>query len=274
MIDRLKNELLKISKTRDTFQYIQNKNEFLSIVFELKTSCINAFISVDYSPKRCSNTAIDMRLKSIAQDRQMFADGSTFESHFGDDRRIAMTNLQYDIETRILTGEIVWPTTYFGSKTWEYEIEFDLCFEKIINGSIDKYNESGELFDCYPLCDPSFPDQDFKLKIETIEPVPLTKRKSEWMESLFCDSFLNEIDGVRDYLLALFTDSRQLELFGLKLSNLDVQNSHNNLQIRLMSPKWIANKESQMNLFDRISSVCLFDLKICRLMKLCRHFPN
>ena len=88
-----------------------------------------------------------------------------------------MTNLDYDIETRILTGEIVWPTTYFQSKTWEYEIEFDLCFEKIINGSIDKYNDKGELFDCYPLCDPALSDQDFKLKIETTEQSLLTKRK-------------------------------------------------------------------------------------------------
>ena len=137
-----------------------------------------------------------------------------------------MTNLDYDIETRILTGEIVWPTTYFRSKTWEYEIEFDLCFEKIINGSIDKYNEVGELFDCYPLCDPALPDQDFKLKDETTEQSLLTKR-----QPFFNEKFFNEIDETQDYLLALNNASKQSKLFGLKL-NIDAEKSHDYLQVK------------------------------------------
>ena len=127
----------------------------------------------------------------------------------------AMTNLDYDIETRILTGEIVWPTTYFRSKTWEYEIEFDLCFEKIINGSIDKYNEEGELFDCYPLCDPALPDQDFKLKV------------------VFNEKFFNEIDETQDYLLALNNASKESKLFGLK-SNINAEKSPDYLQTKLV----------------------------------------
>ena len=136
-----------------------------------------------------------------------------------------MRNLDYDIETRILTGEIVWPTTYFRSKTWEYEIEFDLCFEKIINGSIDKYNEGGELFDCYPLCDPALPDQDFKL-VETREQSLLTKRQSG-----FNEKFFNEIDETQDPLLALNNASKKSKLFGLKL-NIDAEKSHHYLQIK------------------------------------------
>ena len=139
-----------------------------------------------------------------------------------------MTNLDYDIETRILTGEIMWPTTYFRSKIWEYEIEFDLCFEKIINGSIDKYNEKGELFDCYPLCYPALPDQDFKLKVETTEQSLLTTR-----QSVFNEKFFNEIDEKQDYLLALNNASEQSKLFGLK-SNINAEKSHDYLQIKLV----------------------------------------
>ena len=90
MIDRLKHELMKISPTSDTFQFIQNKNEFLSIVFVIDIFGLNAFISIDHSPIKCSNTAIDKKMKSIAEDRQTFSDGSTFKSHFGDNRRIGM----------------------------------------------------------------------------------------------------------------------------------------------------------------------------------------
>ena len=140
-----------------------------------------------------------------------------------------MTNLDYDIETRILRGEIVWPTTYFRSKTWEYEIEFDICFKKIINGSIDKYNEEGELFDCYPLCDPALPDQDFKLKVETTEQSLLTKKKSG-----FNEKFFNEIDETQDYLFALNNASKQSKLFGFKLSNLDAEKSDDYMQIKLV----------------------------------------
>ena len=139
-----------------------------------------------------------------------------------------MTNLDYDIETRILTGEIVWPTTYFRSKTWEYEIEFDLCFEKIINGSIDKYNEEGELFDCYPLCDPALPDQDFKLKVETKERSLLTKR-----QSVFNEKFFNEIDETQDYLLVPNNTSKQSKLFGLK-SNINAEKSHHYSRIKMV----------------------------------------
>ena len=90
MIDRLKDELTKISPMRDTFQFIQNNNEFLSIVFVIDQLGFSAFILIDHSPKRCSNTAIDKKMKSIVEDRQTFSDGSTFQSHFGDNRRIGM----------------------------------------------------------------------------------------------------------------------------------------------------------------------------------------
>ena len=90
MIDRLKHELMKISPMKDTFQYIQNNDEFLSIVFIIDQLGFNAFISIDHSPIRCSNTAIDKKMKSIVEDRQTFSDGSTFKSHFGDNLRIGM----------------------------------------------------------------------------------------------------------------------------------------------------------------------------------------
>ena len=90
MIDRLKNELTKISPMRETFQFIQNNNEFLSIVFVIDQLSFNAFISIDHSPIRSSNTTIDKKMKSIVEDRQTFSDGSTFQSHFGENRRIGM----------------------------------------------------------------------------------------------------------------------------------------------------------------------------------------
>ena len=90
MVDRLKHELMKISPMRDTFRYIQNNNEFLSIVFVIDQLGFNAFISTDHSPIRCSNAAIETKMKSIVEDRQTFSDGSTFQSHFGDNRRIGM----------------------------------------------------------------------------------------------------------------------------------------------------------------------------------------
>ena len=90
MIVRLKHELMKISPMRDTFQFIQNNNEFLSIIFVIDQLCFNAFISIDHSPIRCSKTAIDKRMKSIVQNRQTFSDGSTFKSRFGDNRKIDM----------------------------------------------------------------------------------------------------------------------------------------------------------------------------------------
>ena len=74
-----------------------------------------------------------------------------------------MKNLKYESEKRLLTGLVHWPKIYFGSKIWEYEIEFDADFEKIIGGSIYHYDENGDYFDCYPLCDPDLPNQHFKL---------------------------------------------------------------------------------------------------------------
>ena len=88
MIDRLKNELLKISDTKETYQYLQNNDEFLSIIFVIDSYDLNAFISIDCTPIRCSNTAKGIKINSILNSRQLFSDGSTFDAHFATDRKI------------------------------------------------------------------------------------------------------------------------------------------------------------------------------------------
>ena len=75
-----------------------------------------------------------------------------------------MTNIKYEENNRFLTGFIEWPKIYFGSKKWEYEMEFDAEFRNLINGSIYQYDENGDYLDCYPLCDPELPDENFKLQ--------------------------------------------------------------------------------------------------------------
>ena len=132
-----------------------------------------------------------------------------------------MTNLNFDIQSRTLTGEIEWPALYFGTKTWEYEMEFDPSFKKIINGSIDQYDESGELHDCYPLCDPELPDQDFKLK--ELSPLKIN------------ENFFNHVHEPQDNSLTtkkIFTVSRQVEQFGLKSITSNDEKSHNDFEIR------------------------------------------
>lgn len=72
-------------------------------------------------------------------------------------------NLKYKCEKHLLTGIINWPKIYFGFKKSEYEIKFDSDFKKIIGGSIYHYDEIGDFIDCYPLCDPDLPNQNFQL---------------------------------------------------------------------------------------------------------------
>ena len=88
MIDRLKNELLKISEPKEAYHFIQNKNEFMSIIFVIDTPGINGFISIDHPSMKCLNTEDDIKIKSINQDRQFFSDGSTFESYFEKENKI------------------------------------------------------------------------------------------------------------------------------------------------------------------------------------------
>ena len=77
-----------------------------------------------------------------------------------------MTNITYKDNNRFLTGFIEWPKVYFGSKKWEYEIEFDAQFKNLISGTIYQYDENDDYLDCYPLCDPDLPDENFKLQID------------------------------------------------------------------------------------------------------------
>ena len=95
MIDRLVYELKRISETNEVFQFMQNNNEFLSIVFVISSFGFNAFLSVKQSPIRSTNTDIDVKIKSILDARQTFSDGSTFKSHFKDDLRIGMVYIPY-----------------------------------------------------------------------------------------------------------------------------------------------------------------------------------
>ena len=139
-----------------------------------------------------------------------------------------MKNLQYDAEKRILTGEIEWPKIYFGTKTWVYEIEFDSSFEKIINGSIDQYNNSGELFDCYRLCDPKIPDQDFKLKTDAMETALSRTKKCNHSASIASNEELfHQVHETQDSSLAISkinNATNQAKQFGLKLTIWNDQN--------------------------------------------------
>ena len=142
-----------------------------------------------------------------------------------------MTNLQYDAEKRILTGEIEWPKLYFGTKTWEYEIEFDSSFEKIINGSIDQYNNSGELFDCYRLCDPKIPHQDFKLKTDAMETALSRKKKCNLsVSNASNEKLFHQVHETHDSSLAISkinNATKQAKQFGLKLTMWNDQNCIN-----------------------------------------------
>ena len=79
-----------------------------------------------------------------------------------------MTNIKYEDNNRFLTGFIEWPKIYLGSKKWEYEMEFDAEFRNLINGTIYQYDKNGDYLDCYPLCDPELPDENFKLQNDTL----------------------------------------------------------------------------------------------------------
>ena len=79
-----------------------------------------------------------------------------------------MSNINYDEEKRVLSGFIEWPKIYSGAKTWEYEMIFDAEFGKIVNGSIYQYEENGDYFDCYPLCDEKLPNEHFMLKTDRL----------------------------------------------------------------------------------------------------------
>ena len=81
---------------------------------------------------------------------------------------LEMTNITYEENNRFLTGFIQWPKSYFGSKKWEYEMEFDVEFKNLVSGTIYQYDENDDYFDCYPLCDPDLPDENFKLQIDKV----------------------------------------------------------------------------------------------------------
>ena len=47
-------------------------------------------------------------------------------------------------------------------------MEFDAVFKNVISGTIYQYDEDDHYIDCYPLCDPDLPDENFKLQIDKL----------------------------------------------------------------------------------------------------------
>ena len=80
----------KLYESKQVFHYLQNNNEFLSIVFIINSSELNAFISVENDASRASSTKMEKKIKSILNARRVFADGSSFKTHFNNDMRLGM----------------------------------------------------------------------------------------------------------------------------------------------------------------------------------------
>ena len=136
-----------------------------------------------------------------------------------------MKKLAYNQEKRTLKAVVEWPKNYFGTKTWEYEVEFDPDFKNLIDGSIDQYDDNGDLFDCYPLCDPDIPDQNFKLNIENPDFANAMKSTYENGCSIkFNPKFFDEIYDPKtntEFIENLSTTVSRTMKFGLKISSLE-----------------------------------------------------
>lgn len=87
MIGKLEHEMRKISVTKQTFQYKQNNNEFLSILIVFNARGLNASLSVAFTPLKdeCPNSN---KINSIIKNQRKFSDGTSFESHFREDQKI------------------------------------------------------------------------------------------------------------------------------------------------------------------------------------------
>ena len=166
-----------------------------------------------------------------------------------------MKNLKYDADKRLLRGTIEWPLTYFGTKTWEYELKFDLEFQNLIDGFIDQYDDDGDLYDCYPLCDPDLPNQNFNLMNDERNSIYSKNNDCKINKSfeLNNDYFGNQLhsDANLEVVENMESISCRSMKYGFKISNLDGTQTMQNFEI----DKSIISKFLPVIIFFKISLI-------------------
>ena len=85
---RLIDELHKSHDFGEVLHYIQNEDDFLSILIQFKPMKLRVFVLLVSTPISYSNSSIQTECEYIINDRQTFDDGTSFKSYFQDNLRL------------------------------------------------------------------------------------------------------------------------------------------------------------------------------------------